>query len=136
MSSSNRSNGTTVGLPEGWTEGRLQGFIIGVLRQGHKRWPIKIEVKNEAKTAKQINPASGRMAQFYLCSICCKEFTNHEVEVDHVDPVVDPEQGFIDWDTYISRLFSPKENYQLLCKSCHKEKTDQEKATKRKLKKK
>ena len=122
------------GLPNGWTPGRLQGFLIGVLRAGHKRWPIKLEVKNEAKTDKRINPATGRMAQFYLCSVCCHEYTNHDVEVDHVDPVVDPVSGFHDWNTYINRLFSSKENYQLLCKSCHKEKTDLEKKLKKELK--
>ena len=113
--------------PESWTSGRLQGFIIGVLRAGHKRWPFKYEVKNEAKTEKRVNPETGRVAQFYLCSACANEFTNKEVEVDHIDPVVDPNVGFVDWNTYITRLFSPKDNYQLLCKSCHKIKSNEEK---------
>ena len=113
--------------PSGWTDGRLQGFIIGVLRAGHKRWPFKYEVKNEAKTEKRINEASGRVAQFYMCSGCQQEFTNKEVEVDHIDPVVDPKVGFVDWNTYIPRLFSPKENYQLLCKACHLVKSNKEK---------
>ena len=116
--------------PENWTEGRLQGFIIGVLRAGHKRWPFKYEVKNEAKTEKKVNPDSGRLAQFYLCSLCSQEFTNKEVEVDHIIPVIDQTVGFVDWDTYIQRLFSPKENYQLVCKSCHLAKSNLEKKKK------
>ena len=118
------------GKPSSWTDGRLQGFIIGVLRAGHKRWPFKYEVKNEAKTEKKVNPASGRVAQFYTCAECQGEFTNKEVEVDHIQPVVDPKVGFVDWDTYISRLFSPKDNYQLLCHTCHKAKTNKEKKAK------
>lgn len=115
-----------IGLPRGWSTGRLQGFIIGILRAGHKRWPIKIQVKNGAKTERRINPASGRMAQFYLCSSCKGEFLNHEVEVDHILPVVDPTVGFVDWDTFISRLFSPEENYSVLCIPCHRKKTKEE----------
>lgn len=114
-------------IPEGWTEGRLNAFIVGVLRQGHKRWPYKYIVKNEAKTDKKINPESNRLAQFYQCAICKDEFTNKEVEVDHIEPVVDPVKGFINWDTFIARLFSFKENYQLVCKSCHKLKSNKEK---------
>jgi 5-methylcytosine-specific restriction endonuclease McrA len=91
-------------------------------------------VKNGAKTERRINPASGRMAQFYLCSSCKGEFLNHEVEVDHILPVVDPAVGFIDWDTFISRLFSPEENYQLLCQGCHKTKTNAEKKLKKERK--
>ena len=117
--------------PDSWTDGRLQGFIVGVLRAGHKRWPFKYEVKNEAKVGKKINPASGRLAEFYLCSGCGGEFTNKDVEVDHIDPVVDPKVGFVDWNTFISRLFSPKDNYQVLCKVCHKAKSDLEKKVKK-----
>lgn len=101
-----------------------------MLRAGHKRWPIKIAVKNDAKLGKKINPDSGRMAEFYRCSICLGEFTNNNVEVDHVSPVVDPSVGFLDWNTYISRLFSSRENYQLVCKACHKIKTNNEKKIK------
>ncbi len=118
--------------PTGWTDGRLQGFIIGVIRAGHRRWPIKHEVKNEAKLGKKINPASGRLAEFYLCAGCGKEYTNKDVEVDHITPVVDPSVGFVDWNTYISRMFSPKSNYQVLCTTCHNKKSNEEKASKRK----
>jgi len=125
-------NPTSPGRPESWSEGRLQGFIVGVLRAGHKRWPFKYEVKNEAKTEKKVNPSSGRVAQFYSCAGCGEEFTNKEVEVDHISPVVDPKVGFVDWNTFIARLFSPKENYQLLCRQCHLIKSNLEKKEKKK----
>lgn len=118
---------TTLSKPESWTDGRLNGFIVGVLRAGHNRWPFKYEVKNEAKTEKRVNPESGRVAQFYTCAGCGQEFTNKDVEVDHIEPVVDPSVGFVDWNTFIARLFSPKENYQVLCKTCHKKKSKKEK---------
>ena len=48
------------------------------------------------------------------------------MHIDHIDPVVDPERGFVDWDIYIARLFCSAENLQLLCEPCHKTKTDRE----------
>jgi hypothetical protein len=40
---------------------------------------------------------------------------------------VDPKKGFVGWDVYIDRMFCEIENLQVLCKPCHKIKTDQEK---------
>jgi 5-methylcytosine-specific restriction endonuclease McrA len=80
----------------------------------------------ESKTEKKINPKTKRLAQFYQCARCKDEFTNKDVEVDHIVPVVDPSVGFVDWNTFIARLFTERENYQTLCKPCHKLKTKEE----------
>lgn len=48
------------------------------------------------------------------------------VFVDHILPIVDPAIGFTTWDEYIERMFCEKENLQLLCKSCHDIKSDEE----------
>ena len=114
-------------LPAGWTEGRLNAFITAVLRAGHQRWPFKYEIKNAAKLGKKVNPATNRVAEFYHCAGCGGEFTNKDVEVDHIIPVVDQSVGFVSWDLYISRLFAPRSNYQVLCTTCHKAKSKKEK---------
>jgi len=49
-----------------------------------------------------------------------------KVNVDHIDPVESIESGFIDWNTFIERLFCEEKNLQLLCKSCHTIKTNKE----------
>lgn len=110
-----------------WTDGRIKSFITSVLRGGSKRWPPKYECMEEAKTEKRVNPASGRFAQFYLCAACCGEYTAKNVEVDHITPIVDPKVGFINWDSFINNLFCSKDNLQVLCQPCHKEKTKKEK---------
>lgn len=109
-----------------WTPGRKHGFIVNTLRWGSRKWPAKFKTLEEAKTEKKINQASGRLAQFYLCNRCKKEFTNKDVEVDHIIPVVDPKVGFVDWNTFIDRMFCERDNYQVLCKPCHKKKTKEE----------
>ena len=120
-----------------WTEGRIKGFIVSVLRAGARRWPPKYEVLDEACVGKKINEKTGRMAKHYVCADCGKEFPSKDVEVDHILPVVDPTDGFIDWNTFISRLYCTKDNLQVLCTTCHKRKTklERSKSTKRKTKK-
>jgi 5-methylcytosine-specific restriction endonuclease McrA len=51
------------------------------------------------------------------------------VFVDHIEPIVNPETGFTSWDAVIERMFCEADNLQLLCKTCHDEKTKQERAT-------
>jgi 5-methylcytosine-specific restriction endonuclease McrA len=114
-------------LVEGWTEGRVHGYIVNTLRYGSRKWPPKFQTLNEAKTEKKISVKSGRLAQHFRCASCSEEFTSKDIEVDHIKPVVDPKVGFVDWNTYIERMFCPKSNYQVLCTTCHKAKTKQEK---------
>lgn len=54
------------------------------------------------------------------CKVVAKIEGHH---IDHISPVVDPKVGFVDWNTYISRLFCSADNLQLLCKICHTTKT-------------
>ena len=109
-----------------WTEGRLRSFIISTIRSGMRRYPPKYQALNDAKVGKRVNPKSGRSAEFFRCNECDGDFVRKDVEVDHTYPVVDPEEGFKDWDTYINRMFCSAENLQVLCRSCHLQKTKEE----------
>lgn len=119
-----------------WTEARFKSFITNLLRSGTKRWGPKQEAKKEARVKRG----------FYLCEGCKEEIPAKKREgvarvdnvfVDHIKPVVDPDIGFEDWNKYIEGLFCEKDNLQVLCKDCHKEKTKEEndRATKRRSKK-
>ena len=104
-----------------WTEGRFRSFVTSTIRSGFRRYPPKFEVLKEAAVGKKENKKSKRMAMHYECRSCKQHFVNTEVQVDHILPVVDPKEGFNNWDTFIERLFCTKENLQVLCKACHKE---------------
>lgn len=110
-----------------WTQARLKNFIISALRSASNRYPPKYECLNAAKVGKKVNKATGRLAEHYKCAACKKHFVAKEVQVDHIEPVVNPLTGFIDWNTFVARMFCPITNLQVLCRGCHKVKSDKEK---------
>ena len=111
-----------------WTQARFNSFIKSTLRGATRKWqPISDCLKAarvrrgfyECKGCKEIVPAS-------IKPDGGKRVKN--VHVDHIDPVVNPLTGFVSWDETIERMFCEPEGLQVLCDSCHKEKTDIEKA--------
>ena len=109
-----------------WTEARFRAFIISALRAYMKRFPPKWKALKAAMVGKKINKRTGRLAEHYLCASCGNFFVARDVQVDHIDPVVSPEEGFQDWWTYFNRLYCEADNLQVLCKQCHKDKTNAE----------
>jgi 5-methylcytosine-specific restriction endonuclease McrA len=109
-----------------WTEARFRAFVISALRAHMKRFPPKWKALKAAMVGKKVNKRSGRLAEHYLCASCGGFFVARDVQVDHIDPVVSPEEGFQDWWTYMNRLYCEAENLQVLCKPCHKDKTNAE----------
>lgn len=90
----------------------------------------------------------------YKCAKCQRLFferseypgrkkTVKNIAVDHVDPVIDTTHGFVDWNTYIKRMFEGK--LQVLCNypgkidgvySCHVLKTKDESNQRKEINKK
>lgn len=108
-----------------WTEAKFRSFVVGNLRRVTNKWAPINEVKKEARISRG----------FYRCKGCGgtapttivvdgKRVKN--IFVDHINPIVDPSVGWVSWDAFIEGLFSEKDNLQLLCKSCHDEKTEEE----------
>lgn len=60
----------------------------------------------------------------FKCAECDGLFPRKKIQVDHIDPVIDPVFGWQGWDVYIERMFCPVENLQILCKECHVSKTN------------
>ncbi len=109
-----------------WTEGRLNTFLRSLIRSGFRKYPPKYEVLKEALWGKKLNSKTGRQCYHYTCASCKKQYPSSEVNVDHINAVIDPSTGFENWDVYIKRMFCSKENLQVLCETCHNEKTLQE----------
>lgn len=112
-----------------WTEAKFTSFIKNQLRSATIKWaPIQ-------KCKKAANVRRG----FYLCS-CCKEEVPatvvdestrrrvNNVFVDHINPIIDPNVGFTNWDDMINRMFCDSDNLAVVCKDCHTTKTNEERA--------
>jgi 5-methylcytosine-specific restriction endonuclease McrA len=108
-----------------WTEGRFNGFIKNILRNGSNKWPPKWSVKKKARLGRNRYECSGYEKEPHEC-------TNSEAVVDHIDPVVPVDDPNTSWDTIIKRLYVEEDKLQVLCTSCHKEKTKEENRIRRK----
>lgn len=114
-----------------WSEARFKGFIISALRGASQRWGPKAAVIKEARVrrgwykcegCKQEVPAT---KQVTLKNGKKKRVKN--ILADHIDPIIDPKVGFVDYNTWIERCFVEKDKYQALCHDCHTKKTEEEK---------
>lgn len=114
-----------------WTDARFRSFVKSALRAASRKWPPKYGCLNDAFVGKQVCKVSGRLGKHYRCGSCDGVFAGRFVQVDHIDPIIDPVVGFRSWDEVVDRLFCEKENLQVLCLECHQAKT----AAERKLKK-
>lgn len=108
-----------------------QSAIRSALRRTYSRSPMVREVMNKVRRErpwfKKDGTAANKPRVEFLCSICAEWHMGKNVQVDHQIPVVDPDVGFVDWNTFVSRLFCDVSNLSVLCKDCHKKKTDTEK---------
>lgn len=116
-----------------WTQGRMDSFIKGLIRQGLKKWGPKHECLKRARVER------GK----YKCAGCGKlvpatttveyktkpgEFRKvKNIYADHIEPIVDPHVGRQSWDEVIQRAFVDTDGYQALCYACHEDKTQSEK---------
>ena len=114
-----------------WSKARFRSFITSALRSATVRWGPRWACIDRAFVRTGPNPKTGRMCKLHRCAICGELFPKGQLIADHVDPVVCPDQGFINWDTYISRMFCEVGGFQALCKPCSHEKTQEENARRR-----
>lgn len=110
-----------------WTEAQFHSFIKNNLRSATRKWSPIQQVKKKAHRArgqyecaecKEIVPPT------YFDEEKRKRMKN--IFIDHRVPIIDPAVGFTTWDDCINRMYCDSENLQLLCKSCHKIKSQEE----------
>lgn len=80
-------------------------------------------------------PPTRRTKFHYQCNSCKNYFSRKAIEVDHVTPLssVSPSLPLIEWCIETVRICLDKKNLQILCKSCHTQKTNRMRREKGKL---
>ena len=106
--------------------------IRGALRRVFSHSPIVRQVMNKVRReVPKFNKDGSRAkkdAVQYLCSKCLEYVKSTAISVDHIVPVIGVDDGFIDWNTFVNRLFCSEENLQVVCKGCHDAKTASERS--------
>lgn len=91
-----------------------KSFIIRILRNASYKWPPRSEALKQARVERG----------FYRCNMCKDTFERKNVQLDHIIPVINPKDGFIDWNNYIERMFPEVDGWQVVCTACHDAKTE------------
>lgn len=104
--------------------------VLNALRLGTLTWSGRREALEKVREKKQTNHvirySKDKKKNFtlkkvykYRCAHCRDWFRDYEVQVDHIVEV----GGYDgDWNEIIERMYD-KNNLQILCVQCHKEKT-------------
>ncbi len=108
-----------------WTESKYKTYIVGILRRyAWTRYPLKA-MALAAATRPYKGPNKKQRIE-RQCAKCKNWFPNKEVQVDHIVPcgsfTLDENTG-----PYIERMLCDwLKDVQVLCKPCHKIKTQKE----------
>lgn len=89
-----------------------KNFVINGLRKLSYRWPGRYNCNNLNKLG----------YNEYFCNLCGVVAGRKNFNLDHIIPVVD-KNGFSGFDDYIEKMFCTEDNFQRVCKVCHKEKS-------------
>ena len=109
-----------------WTEARWNSFIRSALRIAFIKYPVRYQVLNDSK--REYKGKDKRRKWEYQCAECKDWFKSTEIQVDHIKPCGTFKKGYM--EQFIINLFCEQEDLQVLCKPCHKIKTQKEKAPK------
>lgn len=115
-----------------WTEARYKSFVVGALRSASGRWPPKYTALKDARVGRGLYKcaACGAIGAQKLPPEKGKTRKRNNAVVDHIEPVV-PLTGWVSFDSFIERLFCEKDNFQILCYKCNKEKCSTESTIRR-----
>lgn len=110
-----------------------EAAIRGALRRVFSRSPIirevMFKVRREVPKYNKDGSRAKKDAVQYRCNVCTTYVGSTKVAVDHITPVISVNDGFVDFNTFIERLFCDVSNLQVICDTCHNLKTNSERIT-------
>ncbi len=91
----------------------------------------------EAGIVQHSDPARKRVKTWVRCNQCGKPEAKSSVEIDHIAPVVPLDRPLeeMSWDELVSRVWCDVKGLQILCETCHTDKTRLEQKARRQFKK-
>jgi len=104
---------------------KLKQTIKGSVRQLFTRSAICREVLDSSIHATVRGVRGGKQ---YVCNVCRNTFSQKDIQVDHINPVIPIGKCIddLDYNELVENIFCDISNLQVLCKPCHKIKTAKE----------
>jgi hypothetical protein len=104
------------------TESQYFSKIRSILRSGFRYWkPMQIALDAASRPSQSINK---RIKKEYQCAKCNNWYKRADVEIDHIEECGSL-SNYEDIVPFIQRLTKEEvDAYDILCKPCHKVKTD------------
>jgi hypothetical protein len=108
-------------------DSKLKSYCVSTLRRAWLRSPARGDALRAARVERGL----------YHCAICGPDVLHRakDVQVDHIEPAVDPNVGWQGFDSFILRLFCDVFGLQVICKTHHDAKTREERELARSRKK-
>lgn len=120
-----RTRGEKTHCGNTWTSAKYFSFIRSALRSAFRKYPVKYQVKAEA--SRPYVGTDKRRKKEYQCNVCKGWFADKEVAVDHIIPCGSL-KTYEDLPRFVETLFCQSDNLQIICDSCHRIKTNKERA--------
>ncbi len=114
-----------------------RNLLKGAIRRVFSRSELRRQALDKAVVKEYSDPNRKRVTRWGKCAICSKLEPAYLLEVDHLIPVV-PENSSLEqmtWDELVNRVWCDEDKLQAVCKTCHKAKSKEENANRRRLKK-
>lgn len=99
-------------------------ILTAINKMVWSRDPNKNEVIRRCKVRVPIGQYKNGNTEYKVMLKCesCGAVVD-KLDVDHIEPRIDPDVGFVSYDQWIDSTFVTPSKLQGLCKPCHKEKT-------------
>jgi 5-methylcytosine-specific restriction endonuclease McrA len=104
------------------THAEYFSFIRSGLRQKSRRWAPVYLAKQLARRPNESD--NKRLKWEFQCNACKNWFPDKETVVDHIIDCGSL-KGYDDLVDFVKRLFCEVDGFQILCKPCHKIKTNE-----------
>lgn len=113
-----------------------RGLLKGAVRRVFSRSDLRRSIISAA-AIKHSDASRPRVRKWGRCAICKTPTAQYQLEVDHIVPIIPLTKSLeeISWDELVNGVWCKESDLQAVCKICHKLKTKEENAKRRKFKK-
>lgn len=113
-----------------------RNLIKGALRRVFSRSELRLKALEKSRVTHH-DPQRDRVKKWSVCALCLLKVPTYTVQIDHIDPLLEIGKTIEDynWDELVERLWCDPSNLQAVCTPCHKAKSKEENALRRKIKK-